>query len=795
MSFKDCIDTAQTVGRISAERAARAHKAFDTAFDEAIAEGLDEASAVASAAQRATEQITDLNAKKRWVRLNEMQVMHKLHQRLSVSKDPFESMTGLLRDLDNTQESVSGILMANLDRLMEKYKPKMGGFVQPVRNLDDIVYARYGDVRSPEAKNFADALADAEEQSRTWANSLGASIPENPNRRMPQSIVERKIASVSSGKFVEDFIDALDWSVVRYAGKEVKPENRVEVLESIYDGIISEGHSRRTSGQANAPGLVERLNRERFFYYNTADDWLRLQKLYGEGNVYEQVINGIDVMAKDISLMTVLGPNPDVGREFAKRENLHRASVLDKSRPANKQKFLDQAKRGNQVFEEGYEIHSRHVPSIEGNVPMQTFAAVRQTAVNALLGGVAIPTAFGDFANSKSAGLIAKLPEHRVLRGYIENFVPTKSNIEDFVSDGIIYQNAVSLIHQKQRYFGPMEGPNIVRRIGDITYRATLASHLTQVSRVVAGQRMLRMFAKFRHLDLDEVPFAAYMVELGITKKDWDRFRVTPVLNRDGGVFLRPIDMYKAGDREIALKFQNVMQDFSRMSVVSPDLRSRVAAGEAIDPNSAKGQFMRSSVSLLSFPIAIHFNQLKRIWQAPNLRDKITLSANYAIWTMMAGMAITQAKTLTQSGQNFYNMDPTQESFWTDFMPRSMINAGTLGLLGDVVMNNLGVGDRPISRGTPVEEYLKKAANLVTPKRVSEGKTGVDALRFLDANIPDPWYAKLVINRVFMDELLRIADPAAYARKKQYELEHEEGSWWGQGENPTMPDLSTAVGG
>lgn len=794
MNFKDCIETARIVGRVSDERASRAKAAFDEAYDEAVAEGLDEAAAMASASVRATEQITDLNAKKRWVRLNEMRSMHKLHQRLSTSSDPFEAMTQLLRDLDNTQESVSGILMANLDRIMSEYKPKAGGFWQPTRGLDDIVHARYGDVRSPEAKSFSDALAESEEQARLWANSLGASIPENPNRRMPQSIVERKVAAVTEDAFVEDFKDALDWSIVRYAGKEVKPEDRDAVLRSIYNGIISEGHSRRTSGRANAPNLVERLNRERFFYYNTADDWLRLQKKYGEGNVYEQVINGIDVMAKDISLMTVLGPNPDVGREFAKRENLHRASVLDKSRPANKQKFLDKAKRGNQVFEEGYEIHSRHVPSIEGNVPMQTFAAVKQTAVNALLGSVAIPTAFGDFANSKSAGLIARLPEHRVLRGYIENFVPTKSNIEDFVSDGIIYQNAISLIHQKQRYFGPMEGPNIVRRIGDITYRATLASHLTQVSRVVAGQRMLRMFAKFRHLDLDEVPFGPYMVELGVTKKDWDRFRATPVLERDGGVFLRPIDMFRAGDREIATKFQNVMQDFSRMSVVSPDLRSRVASGEAVDPNSVKGQFLRSSVSLLSFPIAIHFNQLKRIWQAPTVRDKITLSVNYAIWTMMAGMAITQAKALA-NGQEFYNMDPTQDGFWEDFLPRAMINAGTLGLLGDVIMNNLGVGDQPVSRGTPVEEYLKKAANLATPERIREGKTGVDALRFVDANIPDPWYAKLVINRVFMDELLRIADPAAYAKKKQYELEHEEGTWWGQGEEPTAPNLTTAIGG
>lgn len=789
MSWKDCITTALETGKITAARASKAHAAFDKAYNEAIAAGEPEGKAVSAATESAVEQLTTLNKTKRWARLNEMQRAHELHTRISNATDVPKELENILRDLDNTHESASGILMANLDRLQLKYKPKLGGFHQPVAGLEDIVRAGYGETTSPDSKLFYDSLFEAEETARKWANSLGAAIPENPNRRMPQMIVERSVAAVSQDQFYHDFYDALDWDIVRYAGKAVDIGDREKVLRDIYDAIVTEGNLREGTAQHRTGGLLARLNRERFFYYKSADDWIRLQEKYGSGSIYDQVINGVDMSARYISMLQVLGPNPDAAKEFVKREALKRASALDLAKTANKQKFLDKAKRATNVFEEGYKIHAMHVPGLEGNIPMQTLTAVRQTAVNALLGGVFIPSVFGDLANMKAARLYAGLPQNKVLREYLSNWIPTRANIKAFVSDGIIFQNAVSLVHQKQRYFGPLEGPNLVRRIGDITYRATMAAHHTQVARVASGQKMLNVFAQYRNKDFHDLPIAAYLTELGVTKEDWDKFRVTPVYERGGGEFLRPIDLFNAGDAKTAVKFANVMQDFSRLSVPSPSLRSRVAAGESVDPNTARGQLMRNTVSLMSFPIAITFNQLRRIAGAPGIRNKSVLAANYFLWTMSAGMLITQTKALVGQGQNLYSMDPTDESFWTDFVPRSLINAGSLGILGDMIMNSVNMSNGRHSPGNPTTEYLKKAMALLKP-----GDEGKDALRFLDANVPDFWYAKLVLNRTIMDEAMRQADPAGWERSKQYMQEHEAGTWWGPDEDPHAPNFETVLG-
>ena len=794
MSFKDCIQTAVDTKRVSEKRAREAFAAYDRHFAEAIAEGMDEAAAGDHAADHATQAITEAKKNRRWERINEMRRAHELHTRLSSSNNVPEELDRVLMDLQNTHETAAGMIMSNLDRLLEKYKPKKGGFVVPTDNLDNIVRASYGDVRNAEAKEFADSIAEAEEYARQWANSLGAAIPENPNRRIPQSINERKVAAVTKERFIDDFKDAMDWDIVKYAGKTVPLAQREEVLGKIYDGIVTNGTAQKGTAQNVTPGLATRLNRERFFYYKSADDWLRLQKMYGEGNIYEQFLNSIDSMAKDISLLHVLGPNPNTMKEFVKREANARAGALDLAKPASGQKNQDKARRAVQTFEEGYQLHARYVPSMEGNVLMQTFAAVRQTAVNALLGGVFVPSIFGDLANAKVAARMVNLPDAKFIRDYVHNFSPTKENISAFVSDGIVYENAVSLIHMKSRYFGPMEGPNIVKRIGDITYRSTLVAHHTQVGRVTAFQQMMGVMTRLRDKTFDELPMAPYMSEMGITPEDWDIFRAQAVHNERGAEFIRPIDMAPE-DRQVATKFSNLMYDYARLAIPSPTLRSRVAAGETVDPNTIRGQFLRSTTALMSFPIALHFNQLRRIAQVPGIRNKITLATQYFLWTSVAGMLITQTKALLQ-GQNLYSMDPTDSKFYTDFLPRSLLNAGSLGLLGDVVMNSVAMANGDYAPRSPVSGYFGDMAKVLkdlVPDAPNK-HPGRDMIKFIEDNVPKAWYAKLVIDRSVKDTLLQETDPAAYQARKRAEKKHEEGYWWGAGKSPTAPKLDTVIG-
>ena len=799
MNFKDCIDTAVSTGKLSAKKAGESHAAFDKEFARAKAAGETEGQAATTAALKAVEEITTLKAEKRWQRINEMQRAHTIHTRMAASKDPARELERIADEMELSYETTIAFAQSHLDLLMSKYKPKLGGLSQSVDNMDDAVYEAFGVSRNPEAKELADTVVASMELLRKMANAAGASIPESKNRHMFQSHDQVRVSAVPEETWVRDHLEegTLDWDVMRFEGKKINPENREEILRRVYRGIVNDGAGRGGTAQHQEPGLATRLNRDRFLYYAGPEAWIKMQTKYGTGNFYEQTIGMIDAMAKDISILKTFGPSADALKEFAKREARERAAELNLAKKPGKRDVVKNIDRQIQVFEDMYRIHSRHVPSIDGNAAVGAFTTVRTIATNALLGGVFIPSFFGDLANMKMGRHFFNLPTARVFRGYAKNFVPTKQNIQQAVRGGVIYENATALATSRIRYFGMMDGPAWARRISDFTYRSGLAAHHTQVARNAEGKNFMGLLWDHKGLKFDDTPFMPMLVELGITDKQWDLFRVNAEKDVRGAKFLSPVDMYEragsSGERAVAEKFGQLMQMYIRTAIPAPTLRSRRAAGEATDPNSAIGQLVRSTLSHMSFPISIHFNQLRRIADAPGIRNKMRLASLYFAWTFAAGIGITQAKALAQ-GQNLYSLDPFDEDqalgFNWNFYGRALINGGSFGILGDLLFNQIAVANSGYKPGTPVAEYFKSATKVLNDLAQGE-PVAKDALSFMDKNIPDFWYTKLLVNRTIMDTVLEEADPAAYQRKIAFQQEHEEGSWWGMGEEAGSPDLNT----
>lgn len=819
MSWRDCIQSAIDAGRISATKGEAAFKAFDEAYDEALAEGLPEGTALSRAADTAVERITELNKNKRWSRLNEMQRQHEIYQRLMKAKNPQRELERLMEDTDLSYHTISSFAMANLDRLMMKYKPKKGGLHVPTDGLDGIARAAYKEGGTVEDRELFEAIFEAQEILRKEANMYGAAIPENPNRRLAQTHDQKLVQAVSRETWVEDHMRTLDWDIMRFEGKNIPAAKREEVLGRVYDGIVNDGAGRGNPAQAQTGSLATRLARDRFLYYKDADSYIAMQMKYGRGSLYEQTIGLVDHMSMEISLLKHFGPSPDTAKEFAKRVGRERAAQINNERVPGKRNVVDKYDTyAREVFDKMYDIHTRKVGSPDGNLMAQTFSTMRTVAVSAKLGGVFIPTIYGDIANARVARRIMGLPEVKVIRSYFKNFIPTKRNTEEAIRAGVIFENGISLAFQRQRYFGALDGPHWARRWSDITYRVGLAAHATQVGRNMAGKEFIGTLAHYKDTSFDELGFAPLLIENGITKEDWDAFRATPLYQYGGATWLRPIDMWRSGDdnaKKIAEKFQNAMQMYIRTSIPEPTLRSRVAMGEAIAPNSFRGQLWRTVTSLLAFPVSIYYNQLRRIVEAPRLRDKMNFGARYFAWMTAGGMFITQTKALV-NGQQLYDMDPTNlwedPARFTDFYGRALINGGSLGILGDMVFNNVNLSNSPYRPGNPTAEYAKTWHKLTLDNMIDAGRAvlydrglidtppdelqvGKDTLKFIDANVPDLWYAKLLWQRAITDDIFERADPAGWERYQSYLQEHEEGMWWAPGEEAQAPNPATAFGG
>lgn len=798
MSFDVCIDTAVAAGRVSQAKADIGKQVYADQVSRHLSAGLKGADAELQAALAATEKMTNVSKTRRWQKLNEIQRAHEIHTRLQGAKNLEREVTLLMEDMELTYDSVMGLAMANSDSFLVDFAPRLAGLKRPTAGLDEVPRAAFGESSDPTALRYYNAIKDTLAVLTAQANRLGANIIDNPKNVLFQTHDAVRVSSVSREEWVNDHLadGVLDWETMRWQGEKILPGERQAVLESVYDNIISDGIVSQKTGQRQTANLANRLNRDRFLYYAGGDAWNAMQTKYGAGNVHQQFVGMIDALAKDISILSVLGPSPDTQMRFLRNEVELLGAQKDATVGATQRKYLADARRIGETAQEMYDLHARHVPSLESNLPVSTFSAVKTVAVNAVLGGLFIPSFLGDAANARTASLLMNLPTTKYLRSYFKNFVPNRKSRMEAMQMMVTYEHGISIATNRIRYLGVMDGPNWARNISEFTYRATLTSHHTQVARNVNGKNFQAILANNRNVEYDDLPFANLLAEHQISKAEWDAFRQTPVYTLRGAEFLRPLDFIRAGNDAAGIKFANMMQAFMKTAVPDASLRARAAIGEAMNPNKPVSQGMKAMLSLTAHPVTVYFNHMQRIRYSDN---KLSLAMRYFMWMTAGGMAITQIKALA-NGEGLYDMTPfddsgevTSESSlrWVDFMGRSVVNGGSLGILGDVLFNTIDIANSKYRPGNPTEEYVRSlirltGGNAMKAMRGEETSVGKDALLFADKNIPDFWQTKLLVNRYFMDELLREADPAAYERKVRFQQESTEdrGTWWGMGEEP-----------
>lgn len=809
MSFRDCIQSAVDTGRLSAKKAAEAFAKYDEEYARAAEAGEPDGVADGLAAKKSLEEITTLKAAKRWDRLNTMQRAHELYTRFQGVKDPIAELGKIPLEMEHSQDAVRSIAMASLDSFMQRFGPKIAGLKKLGNDVRGVIRAAYGEGGNAFDKLHAEAVVNVREMLRKWANMYGASIPENANAKLPQTHDPVRVRAHEEGEWVKDHMNNLDWDVMRFGGEIIPEDRRAEILAHTYQGIINEGFDRGDPAQLHGTSLGNRLNRDRFLYYKNADAYITMQDKYGAGNFYEQTIGMVESMAKDISILKTFGPAPDSMKEFTKRVGGLRASELNTAAKVGSKNIIEKYKRAEKLFDREYQIHAWHTPTADGNLAVQTFATLRNTAVTAMLGKSFFSNFFTDLANASIMKRVVGLPEVSVFRSYSKEFLSSSTAKAEAAQLGVIQDNMLSLVASRVRYFGALDGPAASRRISDLTYRLGLVSYHTQVIRNAQGKQLLGQWANFANTRFDDLPFAPFLIESHITPEDWDAFRATPLTDIRGAKFLTPRSMFEAGDdaqKKIAEKFAAAMQLFQRVQVPDTSLRSRAAMGESIDPNTVAGQSVRTMSSLMSFPVAVWFEQVHRIAAIPNIRDKLALGAAYFTAMTLAGMAIVQAKDIVTGG---YNPDSFKDP---QFLLRSAQAGGGLGVVGDFIFNSINMNNSTRPNSNPTFDWLAKARDLTLGNmekgvsnygaehnwwdaRHQDVNVGADGVALLDASVPDLWETQLLFQRAFKDRMMQVIDPAGWQRRQHYmEQFHQQGMWWAPGEQPHAPNWSTAMG-
>jgi hypothetical protein len=234
---------------------------------------------------------------------------------------------GKARDsVSKRRETLEGEWLYGLTREVREQLPHLEALMKDPRAakplLDDTVRAWRGLGQGPptaavagsDAHKLAAILSKYAEASRLEANRAGAAIGQLHDWGGPQSHDAAKVLRAGMERWLATILSRLD--LERSFGAGTTAAEARDHLEDVYLNIVT-GRSLKTTarqkGERVSPAnLARSLEKERVLHFKSADDWIAYNDAFGRGNVLTGMTDHLRRMARVVSSMQKLGPNPQV---------------------------------------------------------------------------------------------------------------------------------------------------------------------------------------------------------------------------------------------------------------------------------------------------------------------------------------------------------------------------------------------------------------------------------------------------------------------------------------------------
>ncbi len=699
--------------------------------------------------------------------------------------------------------------------LFQRFQTKGLGFFQDEKSLNKLIRAIYGEATDDAQINqFAKDWLNLVEETRLLKNKFGASIPKNERFLLPQRHDADAILSLGGSKRnpnrIQDAKKA--WKEMikplldrRYmlddAGLPLSDNQLNTVLDESFDSIVTGGLNKVEPFETSFPSIGKKLSRKgserRILYFKDADSWIQYQNEFGRGDIMASLRDFIDGSAHDISLLEIMGTNPQ--RMFerlmveARKQN---TSSLDLS-----------------GIQSTWNVVSGNVNDGHPQAYQKVMQGLRNVISAAFLGGATL-SAIADVGFQVITAKYNKMSTYRLLGRVLKNLKGSETDKQTAALIGLGCDCWIDSAHSASRYAEPY-GLGITSKVASAVMRASFLEAWTHANRRAFGIEMSGTLARefktsWGSLDAD---FKQILERNAITESDWDQFRSTPVINHEGTILA---DFTK----DESLKFNAMVLQETDIAVPQPDAKVRgiMTGGQA--QSTLTGQIYRSAFAIKSFPITIATTHLTRGWVQASFADRASyLGTLFATTTLFGAIAI-QAKDLAagrdpRAMNRDGGMIPDPE-----FLTAAFLQGGGAGILGDFVfsdVNRFGQNIQSVILGPTFETFNRvigigqnigkeagsRIARAYTTGELSEifsrGEYNLlgDAIDFVDTYTPSIWQTKLLEQALF-SSLNQLADPDHDKKLKKLmrkrEKEYNQGYWWARGEYlpQRLPDVSNA---
>lgn len=201
-------------------------------------------------------------------------------------------------------------------------------------NMDQMVRELFGeDTGNPHAKALAKAFSDVAERLRQRANRAGMNIQKIDLWGLPQGHDPAQLLAVGQMPWVEYMMQegVLKRSAMidHETGRVLSDDELREALKEVWVKITTDGWiMREPSYAAYGKGALARQadDKHRFLHFASADAWLAYHRAFKAGDPFESMMTHISMMARDIATLEILGPSPEIMRNYLKQLVLQHAA-------------------------------------------------------------------------------------------------------------------------------------------------------------------------------------------------------------------------------------------------------------------------------------------------------------------------------------------------------------------------------------------------------------------------------------------------------------------------------------
>lgn len=728
---------------------------------------------------------------------------------------------GLLKDVQADPDTAHAVA------LLKNPKAAAPFFANVVREMRELreggTPGRTGDKA---AQKVAKVFANYAEASRLEANRSGANIGKLDGWS-PQSHDARKVMRVGGDKWLADIMPLLDHER-SFAG--ASPEDVRRILLEVHDNIVfgkDAALSPAARGDRVGPANFARsLEKHRVLHFKDADAWLAYADKYGRGHVATAMLDHLHHMARKVSVMQTLGPNPQVfldafikgqmskARGEAAAGNQRAATALDRLGKVN----LNESTRGP-------------IAQAYAEVTGGTFGAVNLTAAHIGAGIRAVESMgkLGFAPVSSVTDLVTfahamRFQGKNIVQGYADGFHALLAGRQGHEQKqlalmlGVFHDSILGDIHS--RYQAEDNVPGKMSRAMATFFKLSGLNWWTDRLTNAFARMSSAFMADHAHLPLAELDDAyRHVLALhGLDGARWDVARQAVHKAEDGTRYIVPEKVRELPDaafagltrdgspvqterarRELEWDMRSFFADEANYAVLKADDRTRMFAVRGTKPGTTLGEAMRFVTQFKSFPIAYVQRSLERTMRGGpgGKADYVALGELIAMSTLFGYGAMTAKDFL----KNKTPRDPTN---WKTMLA-AMQQGGGIGIYGDFLFS---AQDR--MGGSPLETLLgptygtaSSLAKLLLDIRdnakskkdeaagtIIAHKTKADAFQFALNNTPyiNLWYTRAALDLAILNSFQEYMSPGTFHRReKQMQTDY--------GQSYLTPPLSHSIAG